>query len=124
MHMHRGMRKIYALSGLLLFTSVLPSAEMWTGQLLDANCVRQHSEIQKYEECTPAEATSSFVLQTSGQMLKLDANGDKKAVEAWREYMSSADRAVDPGARSRALSALIQGTVTEDRIRVDNLLLR
>jgi hypothetical protein len=118
------MRKIYALSGLLFFASALTSAEMWTGQLLDANCVRQHSEIQKYEECTPADGTSSFVLQTSGRMLKLDANGDKKAVEAWREYMSSADRKGDPDAKSRAMTAVIQGTVAEDHINVDTILLR
>jgi hypothetical protein len=119
------MRKIYTLSGFLLFfTSVLTSAEIWTGQLLDANCVRQHTEVQKYEGCTPAAATSSFVLQTSGKMLKLDADGDKKAVDAWREYMSTANRKSDPDAKTRALTAMIQGTVTEDHIKVDTIQLR
>ncbi len=119
-----GMRKIYALSALLFFAIALPSAEMWPGQLFDADCVQRHREIQKYEECTPAERTATFMLQTSGRMLKLDMNGDKKAAAAWREYMSSADRSIDPDAKSRALTAVIQGTVNEDQINVDNILLR
>jgi len=120
----KGVRKIYAVSALLFCVTSLTSAEMWTGQLFDANCVRQHGEAQKYEECTPAERTASFILQTSERMLKLDAAGDRKATVAWQEYMSGADRDVNPAARCRGLSAVIQGTVTGDLIKVDHILLR
>jgi hypothetical protein len=121
------MRKIFTVSALVFFASVLPAAEMWTGQLFDSTCVERHKQLQdlrKYEDCTPRDSTSSFVLQTSGRMLKLDPNGDRKAAEAWRQYMSSADRAVDPDAKTRALTAVIQGTVHGDQIKVDNILLR
>jgi hypothetical protein len=118
------MGKIYALSTLLLFARCLPSAEMWTGQLFDANCVEQNKELQKYEECKPATRTASFSLQASGRMLKLDANGDKKAAAAWRDYLDSADRSTNPDARHQALTAVIQGTVNGDLIKVDAILLR
>jgi hypothetical protein len=118
------MRKIYALSALLLFAPCLTSAEMWTGQLFDANCVEQHKELQKYEDCKPATRTASFVLQASGRMLKLDANGDKLAVAAWQDYLDSADRSANPDAKNRTLTAVIQGTVNGDLIKVDAILLR
>ena len=117
------MGKIYALGALLGFTLCLNSAEMWTGQLFDAACVDQHRELQKYEECTPAARTASFVLQSSGRLLKLDPLGDKKAAAAWRDYMDGADRLVNPDARHRGLSAVIQGTVNDDQIKVVAILL-
>jgi hypothetical protein len=118
------MRKIYALGALFLFAPCLTSAEMWTGQLFDATCVEQRKELQKYEDCKPAARTASFILQAAGRMLKLDSNGDKMAAAAWRDYTDSADRSADPGARPGALTAVIQGTVNGDQIKVYAILLR
>jgi hypothetical protein len=117
------MRKIYALGALLAFTPCLNSAEMWAGQLFDATCVDQHRELQRFEECVPAPRTASFVLQSSGRLLKLDPQGNRKAAAAWRDYMDSADRQVNPDARHRGLTAVIQGTVNEDQIKVVAILL-
>jgi len=118
------MRKIYAVGAFLFLASAAASAEMWAGQLFDANCAEKHRENQKYEECTPHERTASFVLQVSGRIMKLDANGDKKAAAAWRDYMNSADRSVDPDGKAHALTAVVQGTLDGDQIKVDAILLR
>ena len=122
------MRKIFMVSALLFFfASALSATEMWTGQLFDANCVDRHKtmqDIRKYEDCIPRQNTSSFVLQTSGRMLKLDPNGNRKAAAAWKEYMNSADRPIDPDLQTKQLTAVIQGSVSGDQIKVDNILLR
>ena len=118
------MGKIYALGALLVFTPcLLTSAEMWAGQLFDAACVEQQRELQKFDQCTPAARTGSFVLLASGRLLKLDPQGDQKAAAAWRDYMDSADRQVKPDARRRGLTAVIQGTVNDDQIKVVAILL-
>ena len=118
------MRKICALGALVLFAAALQSAEIWTGQLFDANCVAQNRELQKYEECTPKADTASFELQVSGRMLKLDADGDRKAAAAWKEYVNSADRVIDPDFKKKPLTAVIEGTANGDMLKVDSILLR
>lgn len=118
------MRTICILTAFLFLASALRSADLWTGQLFDANCAQHHGELQKYEDCNPTARTATFVLQTSGRMFKLDAGGNKKAAQAWQDYFNSADRAVDPDAKTRALTAVIQGTVSGDQLQVDSIVLR
>ena len=122
------MRRIFSVSAFLLFfASALPAAEMWTGQLFDATCVEHHKEMQdirNYQDCIPRENTSTFVLQTSGCMLWLDPDGNRKAAAAWKDYMNSADRPIDPDLKTKQLTAVIQGSVNKDRIKVENILLR
>jgi hypothetical protein len=108
---------------LLLFASPLISADLWTGQLFDANCIERHKEIEKYEECIPESRTVSYTLQTSGRMLKLDAAGNQKAAEAWKQYRDK-PRVVDPDVKTKPVTAVVEGTVDGDEIKVDSILLR
>jgi len=117
------MRKILSPVVLLFFASTLSSAELWTGELFDANCVEQHKEIQKYEECIPAARTVAFFLQTSGRILKLDAGGNRKAAAAWKEYIDK-PRVIDPDVKTKPLTATVEGTVSGDEIKVDSIQLR
>jgi len=111
------------LSAFLFFSSALPAADLWTGELFDANCVQQHNEIAKYDACIPAASTVAFVLQTSGQMLKLDAAGNRKAAQAWKQYIDNPSF-VDPDLKTKAVTAEVEGVVTGDEIKVDSMLLR
>ncbi len=119
------MRRIFILGGLLvLFASAPQAGEIWTGQLFDTNCVEQRKENSKYQECTPTVRTVWFDVQVSGRMLKLDANGDRKAAAAWNDYLNSADRAIDPDFKNQPLTAVIQGTLVDSVLKVDSIVLR
>lgn len=54
-------------------------------------------------------------------MLKLDANGNKKAAEALKQSNHSADRAKDPNASDNQVMASVQGTLNGDEIKVDSI---
>ena len=69
------MRKVCTLSAILVFASALAYAETFTGKLFDAGCVEQH----KTEACAPTAETTSFAIQSSGKLLKLDADGNRKS---------------------------------------------
>jgi hypothetical protein len=118
------MRKICTLSAILVVASVLAYAETWTGKLFDASCVDQHKNEQKTDACMPTSTTASFAIQASGKMLKLDEDGNRKAVEAWKEYNKSADRAKDPDASSDPAMATVQGTLSGDEIKVEAIEIR
>ena len=117
------MRKLITLSALLIFASALACAETWTGQLLDAHCVAQHKTDEGYKACNPAMGTTSFAIEASGRALTLDAAGNKKAAEAWKEYNSSADREKDPNAKAAPM-ATVEGTLTGDQIKVETIKLQ
>ena len=118
------MRKVCTLSAILVVASVLAYAETWTGKLFDASCVDQHKNEQKTDACMPTSTTASFAIQASGKMLKLDEDGNRKAVEAWKEYNKSADRAKDPDASSDPAMATVQGTLSGDEIKVEAIEIR
>ena len=118
------MRKICTLSAILVFAAALAHAETFTGKLFDASCVGQPKNEQKTEDCTPASGTTSFAIQASGKMLKLDADGNRKAAEAWKEYNSSADRAKDPDASNDDPMATVEGTLNGDEIKVEAIQIR
>jgi len=111
------MRRIFALSAVLLFMSALAFAETYTGKLVDARCAEQ----QKSAACSPTASTAAFAIQVSGKMLKLDADGNKKAAEALKESGNSADRAKDPNAQDSQVTATIQGALNGDEIKVDTI---
>ncbi|MGA3039947.1 MAG: hypothetical protein ABSF54_04055 [Bryobacteraceae bacterium] len=54
-------------------------------------------------------------------MLKLDANGNKKAAEALKQSNHSADRAKDPNASDNQVMASVQGTLNGDEIKVESI---
>ena len=118
------MRRFLPLFCAVLFSfSALSSADLWTGQLLDANCVARHNEMEKYEECIPVRNTASFALQLSGRMLRLDASGNLKAAQAWKDYKDK-PRVVDPDVKTKPITAVVEGTVNGEEIKVDSILLR
>jgi hypothetical protein len=118
------MRKVCTLTAILVFASALAYAETWTGKLFDASCVDQQKNEQKTGTCTPTSGTSSFAIQVSGKILKLDADGNRKAAEAWREYNNSADRAKDPEMKSDQVTATVDGTMSGDEIKVESIQIR
>jgi len=111
------MRRVFRLSAFLAVVSVLAFAETFSGKLIDASCADQ----QKTEACTPTGSTSAFAINASGKVLKLDAAGNTKAAEAMKNRENSADRAKNP---NRQITATVQGTVSEDVIKVDSIELR
>ena len=70
------MRKAIRLTAFVAFVSALAYAETWTGKLVDASCAEQ----QMNAACTPTASTSSYALQSSGKLMKLDAEGSELAV--------------------------------------------
>jgi hypothetical protein len=111
------MSRVFTLSAVLLFASVLAFGETFTGKLVDANCAAQ----QANAACTPTASTSSFALQVSGKMLKLDAEGNQKAADALKASNSNADRAKDPNAAGTQVIAKVQGTLSGDEIKVETI---
>lgn len=79
--------------------------------------------MEKYQDCNPAGGTLSFTLQASGRMLGLDAAGNRKAAQAWRQYIDQC-RLVDPDVKTKPVTAVVEGTVNGDVINVDSILLR
>jgi hypothetical protein len=110
------MQRFLTLGAMLAIGSALALAETFTGTLVDASCAQQ----QKDSPCTPSASTSSFALQVSGKLLKLDADGDRKAADAMKQSGSSADRAKDPTAPA-PVSATIQGTMSGDQLKVESI---
>jgi hypothetical protein len=110
------MRRILTIGAALLFVSAMALAETYTGILVDARC----AQMQKDTTCSPTATTEVFAIQVSGKMLKLDADGNKKAAEALRENDNSADRAKDPIAGAPVM-ATIEGTLKGDEIKVESI---
>jgi hypothetical protein len=55
----------------------------------------------------------------------LDVDGNLKAAEVWKQFMSSADRAKDPSAPATPVVATIEGSMNGgDEIKVDNIKLQ
>jgi len=111
------MRRVFRLSAFLVVVSALAFAETWSGKLVDAACADQ----QKAEACAPTASTTAFALKAGGKVLKLDAAGNTKAAEALKSGENSADRAKNP---SKEVNATVQGTLSEDMIKVDSIEVR
>jgi len=107
----------------LLHSATIQPADVWIGQLFDANCADTHQELQRYDDCVPGAQTAAFSLQVSGRMLKLDAGGNRKAVQAWKNYMQET-RPIDPDIETKAVTAIVEGTVNGDEIKVGSIELR
>jgi hypothetical protein len=110
------MRKAIRLTAFVAFVSALAYAETWTGKLVDASCAEQ----QKNAACTPTASTSSYALQSSGKLMKLDAEGNSKAAAALRENQNGANRAKDPKAPTE-VTATVTGTMSGDEIKVESI---
>ena len=111
------MRRVFRLSAFLVVVSALAFAETFSGKLIDAACADQ----QKSEACVPTASTTAFAINAAGKVLKLDAAGNTKAAEAMKNKENSADRAKNP---NREINATVQGTLSEDTIKVEAIELR
>jgi hypothetical protein len=112
------MRRILTLGATVLCMSVMAFAETYSGTLVDATCASQQKDATS---CNASASTTAFANQVSGKMLKLDADGNKKAAQALKDSSSSADRAKDPNATGSQVTATIEGTLNGDQIKVDSI---
>jgi hypothetical protein len=111
------MRTALRVTALVALASALAFAESWTGKLVDASCAAQ----QKNAACTPTASTASFAIQSSGKMLKLDAEGNQKAAAALKEHNSGANRTTDPNTTPTDVTASVTGTMNGDEIKVESI---
>ena len=106
---------ILALSATL---SVMAFAADWSGKLIDATCNDQKQQT-KAASCDATSATTSFAIDVSGKIYKLDATGNSKAAMALK---ARADRSTDPAkALSSPLTAKVTGTEKEGVIAVESV---
>jgi len=103
--------------GVLLFGAAIAFAGTWTGQLLDANCATH----QTIAACAPTSSTTAFAVDVNGKILKLDAEGNKKAAEAFKSYNSGAERAKEPNTQYSAVTATVEGTMKGNQIKVESI---
>src|SRR5215467_8464311 len=102
------MPRWFRLSAFLVVASALALAETWSGKLIDASC----ADPQKSEACVPTASTTAFAIHARGKVLKLDEAGNTKAADAMKNKAN------------RQISATVQGTLSEDTIKVDSIELR
>ena len=111
------MPRWFRLSAFLVVASALALAETWSGKVIDASC----ADPQKSEACVPTASTTAFAIHARGKVLKLDEAGNTKAADAMKNKENSADRAKNA---NRQITATVQGTLSEDTIKVDSIELR
>ena len=110
------MRKLLTLMALVVFGSTLSLAATFAGKLVDASC----AEAQKGAACTPTATTTSFALESSGKMYKLDSTGNQKAAEAMKATTNSANRSQNEKATAE-ITATVNGTLSGDELKVDSI---
>src|SRR5262249_44249110 len=93
----------------------LALADNYSGKLLDSSCYDQHKTAKA---CDATSSTSSFLLDVSGKVYRLDTTGNAKAAEAMK---SRAERAADPTrAATGAVNAKVSGVMEgADTLKVD-----
>jgi hypothetical protein len=110
------MRKTVTLLAVSAICSMAAFADDWSGKLIDANC---YNQTKKVESCDATATTSAFVLDVSGKIFTLDANGNTKAIAAVK---NRADRAADPNnPQSKSIMAKVSGTESGGTITVESV---
>ena len=107
----------FRVSTLLVFVSALVFAETWTGKLIDASCASQQPEAA----CTPTTSTGSFALRVDEHTYRFDADGNKKAAEAFKKSESGAERAKNPSMPDTGVTATVTGSMANNQIRVESI---
>ena len=106
---------VMALSAAL---SMAAFAGDWSGKLIDATCHDQQQQT-KVASCDATGATTSFAIDVSGKVYKLDPAGNTKAATAMKDR---ADRSTDPAkALSGSLTAKVSGSEKDGMISVENI---
>jgi len=112
------MKQTFYIAALSAALSMTAFAADWSGKLIDATCHDQQQET-KAISCDATSATTSFAIDVSGKIYKLDATGNSKAATAMKDR---ADRSSDPAkALSTSLNAKVTGTEKEGVIAVENI---
>lgn len=109
------MRKIMSVVALTGAFSMLAFAENYSGKLLDSACYDQQ---KKADSCEASSATSSFAIEVSGKVYKLDASGNSKAATALK---SRADRSDPSKKQSKDVMAKVDGTEKGGTIAVESI---
>jgi hypothetical protein len=109
------MRRIMSLVALTGAFSMLALAENYSGKLLDSSCVDQQ---KKSAGCDASSATTSFAIDVSGKVYKLDAGGNSKAAAALK---NRADRSDPSKPQSKEVMAKVDGTEKGGTIAVESI---
>ena len=113
------MRRLTILLAMALAFTGLALADNWTGKLLDAAC---YDQAKGAKPCDATATTTTFAVNVSGRVFKLDDAGNAKAAEAIK---SRADRSADPSkATSGEISARVTGTMDGQTIKVESIEVR
>ncbi len=109
------MRRLLSTAALFGVFSMVALAESYSGKLLDASCYDQQ---KKATACDATSSTTSFALEASGAVYKLDSAGNTKASAALK---NRADR-VDPSKpQSKEVMAKIDGSEKGGTIAVTSI---
>jgi hypothetical protein len=109
------MRRIPVLITLGAGFAALALAESFSGNLLDAGCYEKQKAAAS---CEATAMTTSFALDVSGKVLKLDGAGNSKASAALK---NRADRAEPGKTQSPIVMAKIDGTEKGGMITVESI---
>jgi len=109
------MRKLLSLCGLLAVLCTLALADNFSGKLLDSSCYDQNKSAKG---CDATSSTSSFLLDVSGKIYRLDTSGNTKAADALK---NRAERSANPNQPAAgAVNAKVSGTMEgADTLKVD-----
>jgi hypothetical protein len=109
------MRRFVSTAALFGVFAMVALAESYSGKLLDASCYEQQ---KKATACDATSTTSSFAIEASGTVYKLDNAGNTKASAALK---NRADR-VDPSKpQAKEVMAKIDGTEKGGTITVTDI---
>jgi hypothetical protein len=107
---------MFPLLALVAIFSMIGFAESWSGKLIDASCYDQQ---KKAEACDASSATTSFALDASGMVYKLDRSGNTKAATAFK---NRAERSAEPNKQQPGpVVAKVSGTEKGGTITVESI---
>ena len=113
------MHRLTILLAMVLAFTGFALAENFTGKLLDAACYDQEKGAKP---CDATAATTTFAVNVSGKVYKLDDAGNAKAAEAIK---SRADRSADPSKTTGGeIAARVSGTMEGQTIKVESIEVR
>ena len=113
------MRRVLTILAFSAVFSMVAMAENWSGRLLDETCYAQQ---KKADSCDATSTTSSFAIDVSGKVYKLDPADNTKVSTAMK---NRADRSTNPNQPlSKQVMAQITGTEKGGTITVESIEVR
>jgi hypothetical protein len=94
---------------------MLAHAATYSGKLLDASCYDQQ---KKADSCIATVSTTTFAIEVSGKVYKLDGDGNTKAAAAIK---SRADRSDPSKPQPKEVMAKVDGTEQGGIITVESI---